>query len=256
MTSKILYALLAFLLCVSRVLAAEIPDYPFVFVVGKADIDRAPNIATCSFTLRAREQDPDKAASIVEDRLKSVLATLKANHVTPNDIESFNIEKQVLTDENNDNERTVIKGYDVWRNVKFTVRQLASVPPVEVSLVRSPNITNIDCRFDRTDRATVEGDLLTKALSRPGDARSGGSGQEPGERAHAHRHRPCRMHRAAARRSSGAQARAAHGRGDHLPSVQNRRRGADRVEPRPSSHRREGQGPLAADPRRLLDQEA
>jgi uncharacterized protein DUF541 len=52
----------------------------------------------------------------------------------------------------------------VWRNVKFTVRQLESVAPVEVSLVRSPNITNIDCRFDRTDRATVEANLLTKAL--------------------------------------------------------------------------------------------
>jgi uncharacterized protein YggE len=164
MTSKIAYILLAFLLCVSGAFGAEIPDYPFVFVVGKADIETPPNISTCSLTLRAREQDPGKAASIIEDRLKSVLATLKANHVTPNDIESFNIEKQVLTDENSDNERAVIKGYDVWRNVKFTVRQLESVPPIEVSLVRSPNITNIGCRFDRTDRAAVEGDLLTKAL--------------------------------------------------------------------------------------------
>jgi len=164
MPSKIPNTLFAFLLCVSGAFAAEIPDYPFVFVVGKADIDTPPNIANCSLTLRAREQDPSKAASIVEDRLKSVLATLKANHVAANDIESFNIEKQVLTNDGNDSERIVIKGYDVWRNVKFTVRQLESLAPVEMSLVRSPNITNIDCRFDRTDRAAVEGDLLTKAL--------------------------------------------------------------------------------------------
>jgi uncharacterized protein YggE len=164
MTSKMPYSLLGLLLCVSGAFAAEIPDYPFVFVVGKADIETPPNIATCSLTLRAREQDSGKAASIVEDRLKSVLAALNANHVAPKDIESFHIEKQVLTNENDDNERTTIKGYDVWRNVKFTVRQLESVAPVEVSLVRSPNITNIDCRFDRTDRAAVEADLLNKAL--------------------------------------------------------------------------------------------
>jgi uncharacterized protein YggE len=164
MTAKISCSLFGLLLCVSGAFAAEIPDYPFVFVVGKADIETPPNIATCSLTVRAREQDPGKAASIVEDRLKSVLATLKTNHVAPNDIESFNIEKQVLTNENNDDEPTAIKGYDVWRNVKFTVQQLESIAPVEVSLVKSPNITNINCRFDRTDRAAVEADLLAKAL--------------------------------------------------------------------------------------------
>jgi uncharacterized protein len=164
MVSKIPYSLWAFMICVSGAFAADIPDYPFVFIVGKADIDTPPSIATCSLTLRAREQDPDKAASIVEDRLRSVLATLKAHHVAPNDIESFDIEKQVLTNDNNDNGLTVIKGYDVWRNVKFTVRQLEAVAPVEVSLVRSPNVSNINCRFDRTDRAVVEGDLMSKAL--------------------------------------------------------------------------------------------
>jgi uncharacterized protein YggE len=164
MKSRTPYTFLAFLLYVSGAVAAEIPDYPFVFVVGKSDTDTPPNIATCSLTLRARDPDPGKAASVVEDRLKSVLATLKTNQIGPSDIESFNIEKQVLTDENSDNARAVIKGYDVWRNLKFTVRQLKSLPPVEVALVRSSNVTNIGCRFDRTDRAAVEGDLLTKAL--------------------------------------------------------------------------------------------
>jgi hypothetical protein len=36
MTSNIPYSLLGLLLCVSGAFAAEIPDYPFVFVVGKA----------------------------------------------------------------------------------------------------------------------------------------------------------------------------------------------------------------------------
>ena len=131
MTSKVLCTLLGFFLCTSSAVAAAIPDYPFVFVVGNADVETPPNIATCSLTLRAREQDPGKAASIVDERLKAVLATFKTNHIGPHDVESFTIEKQVLTNEN-DNQETVIKGYDVWRNVKFTVRQLESVAPIEI----------------------------------------------------------------------------------------------------------------------------
>jgi uncharacterized protein YggE len=165
MTSKIPYSLVfGLLLCVSRAFAADIPDYPFVFVVGSADIETPPNIATCSLTLRARDEDPGKAASIVDDRLKFVLTTLRENHVAPNDIESFSIQKQVLTSEDNENSRAVIKGYDVWRNIKFVVRRLEAVAPMEVSLVRSPNIVNINCQFDRTDRAAAEADLQTKAL--------------------------------------------------------------------------------------------
>ena len=163
MTPKILSTICLFLL-VSSGLAAEIPDYPFVFVVGKADVEIAPNIASCSLTLRAREQDPAEAAAIVEDRLKTVLAAFKTNHIAPNDIESFTIEKQVLTNEYNDNQAAVIKGYDVLRNVKFAVRQLESVAPIETTLVKSPNVTNIACQFDRTDRARIEADLMTKAL--------------------------------------------------------------------------------------------
>jgi uncharacterized protein YggE len=155
---------LTLLVCVSGAFAAEFPDYPFVYIVGRAHVDTPPNIATCTLTLRARDQDATKAALIVEDRMKLVLATLKANHIAANDIESSVVEKQALTNDYGENIQAVIKGYDVWRNVKFVVRQLESAPPIEVTLVRSSNITNIACQFDRTDRATIEADLLTKAL--------------------------------------------------------------------------------------------
>jgi uncharacterized protein YggE len=164
MKPKAICGFLGLLLGTSIAFAAELPDYPFVFVVGKADIETPPDMAACSLTLRAREQDPARAASIVEDRLTSVLATLKANHIAPKDIESFNIEKQVLTNDDEDKQRAIIKGYDVWRKLNFTARKLESIAPIETSLVRSPNIANITCGFDRTDRAVIEGDLMTKAL--------------------------------------------------------------------------------------------
>lgn len=158
------YSVLILFMGVSAAFAAEIPDYPFVFVTGKADTKAAPDIAFCSLTVRAREQESDKAASIVHDRVESVLATLRANHVAAGDIESFNIEKQVLTNENEGKGPATIRGYDVWRDIKFTVRKLESIAPIEVTVIKTQNITNIGCQFDRTDRAALEADLMTKAL--------------------------------------------------------------------------------------------
>jgi len=157
--------ILVILVASVRAAAAELPDHPFVFVVGKADIDTPPDVARCSLTVRAREPDAGKAASTVEDRLKVVLKTLTSNKVAPADIESFRIEKEAMTDERYDGlKRPVILGYDVWRKVRFTVRQLDSIAPIEGALVRSPNVTNIDCQFDRIDRTKIEADLQTKAL--------------------------------------------------------------------------------------------
>jgi len=43
MTSKILCCLYGLLIC-APALATAIPDYPFVFVVGKANIDTSPRL--------------------------------------------------------------------------------------------------------------------------------------------------------------------------------------------------------------------
>jgi uncharacterized protein YggE len=164
MASKLSYCIYSLLFCVSAAFATDIPEYPFVYVVGKADIDKPPNIATCTLVLRAIDQDPGKAQSTIDGRLKSILATLSAKQVSPNDIESFTVYKRILTNENSDKAPATIRGYDVSRSLKFTARQLDSLPAIEESLVGSANVENITCQFDRTDRAAIEAELLAKAI--------------------------------------------------------------------------------------------
>jgi len=165
MNDRHLCCLIGLLFCASDACAADIPEYPFVFVVGRAEIDTPPDMAVCSLTLRAIDPDPGKADSTIAERLKSVLATLSAKHVSPGDIESFSINKQMLTNnEYGAKGPAVIRGYDVSRTLKFTARQLDSLPAIESTMVGEPNIENINCRFDRKDRKAIEADLLTKAL--------------------------------------------------------------------------------------------
>jgi uncharacterized protein YggE len=122
-----------------------------------------PNMATCSLTARFRGPDPGKAASIVDERVTSVLAKLNSQRIAANDVESSHVDKQVVPDEGRNSEAAAIRGYDVSRQIKFTAHQLDSLPSIEVSLIGSTNVANINCQFDRTDRATIEADLLTKA---------------------------------------------------------------------------------------------
>jgi len=164
MDYKILFGLCGSLLCASTLYAADIPDYPFVFAVGRAEIETPPNLATCNLTVRSIDQDAAKAQATVDERLKAILATLTAKDIASGDIESFSINKQILTNEGREQGPAKIRGYDVSRSLKFRVRKLDSLPPIEVSLVGSPNIENINCQFDRTDRVSIEADLLTKAI--------------------------------------------------------------------------------------------
>jgi uncharacterized protein YggE len=164
MKSKLRFCLCGLLLGVSSTFAADIPDYPFVFVVGKADIDSAPNIATCSLSVRAIDSDSSKAESVVDDRLKIVLATLGTKRISSNDVEASRIDKEIMLDENRHSGPASIRGYDVSRHLKFSARQLDVLPSIELSLMGSPNIENVSCQFDRADRADIEAALVTKAI--------------------------------------------------------------------------------------------
>jgi uncharacterized protein len=164
MTPKSLLFLVGLIVSGSTAFAADIPDYPFVFVTGSADVDTPPNIALCSLMIRGVDLDPGKAESTVGRRLTSALAHLTAKGVAASDIESSNIGKQILTTEYNSKEPAAVRGYDVSRGLQFKVRQLSSLPGIENEFVGSPNVDMINCQYDRTDRSALEADLLTKAI--------------------------------------------------------------------------------------------
>jgi uncharacterized protein YggE len=163
MTRKPLHGLFGLLLCASATFAADIPDYPFVFVTGKAASDTPPNIAQCSLTIRAVDQDAAKGQSIVEARLNAVLAMLIDKGIATDDIESSKISKQILTPDFN-SKQPLIRGYDMSRSLEFKSRQLTTLPAIEDGLVGAPNVEQISCQFDRTDREALEADLLNKAI--------------------------------------------------------------------------------------------
>lgn len=143
-------------------LAADLPDYPFVFVTGTADTAVHPDIAHCSAMVTARDKDAAKASNAVDERVNAVVAMATANHVAAADIDASATRKQVLTESARD--VVAISGYEISREISFTVRDVDASIPIEQSLMTSPNVVNVSCRFDRTDRKSLEAELTTRAL--------------------------------------------------------------------------------------------
>ena len=77
---------------------------------------------------------------------------------------SSNVGKQILMTEYDGKGPAAIRGYDLTRNLQFKVRQLNTLAEIEGGFLGSANVEGINCRFDRTDRAALEADLLTKAI--------------------------------------------------------------------------------------------
>lgn len=162
--TRISLCLNGLLLCASVAFAADIPQYPFVFTTGKADVDTPPDIATCSLTIHAIDPDAGKAESTVNGRLKEILATLTKRGIASGDIESFSVNKQILSTAYTEKEPAEIRGYDLTRNLTFKARQLKPLPEIEAAFIGAPNVEQINCQFDRADRQVMEADLLGKAL--------------------------------------------------------------------------------------------
>lgn len=164
MTFKISLLVLGLLACSVNAFAEDIPAYPFVFVTGNAEAETPPDIAACSLTIHAIDADAGKAESTVDSRLKALLNVLSQKGVAADDIESFNVNKQILSTAYDEKQPATIRGYDLTRSLSFKVRQLKSLPAIEVEFIGAANLEQINCQFDRTDRHAIEADLVAKAL--------------------------------------------------------------------------------------------
>lgn len=162
-------SLICFLLLASTAYAAAIPDYPFVFVTGESEAHVAPNIVACSVTVRAFDTDPAKAQKLVDRRLQDLLAFLGERKVASEDIEAYDIQKEMLANDSSDPGRVTIRGYSISRAVNFKLRDIALWPEVSALLLSTENMDDLRVNFDTTDRNSIAADLIVKAAA---DARS------------------------------------------------------------------------------------
>lgn len=159
---KKLYLALIMIVVASSVSASSLPEFPFVFAEGRAEVEHEPNKARVSFRLKAFDPTASKALATVRTRSKELLAFFSKQKIKKEDIEAYEIDKDIVR-ERKDYSEFKILGYEVTRRFSITLHNLESYEPFAKKLMQMENVEKIHTVFGRTDRKQIEAKLVLKA---------------------------------------------------------------------------------------------
>jgi len=146
---------------------AGLPDKPYIYVEGKAETDKPPDMVTLRFDLAARFPDQAKANQDVQGKANKILALLKEKKIGDNDIIAGDIksEPQVEGDENNPRRNGKIIGYKVARYFEVKVREVNAFPKLvdELLAIAGVEFAGVDAGLSKEKEISDE--IFAKALA-------------------------------------------------------------------------------------------
>ena len=159
---KKLFASLIIIVVASSALASSLPDFPFVFTEGRAEVEKVPNEANVRFRLKAFDPTAAKAVETVRVRSKELIAFFSDQKIKKEDIEAYEIDKTIVRERKDYSEYKVL-GYEVTRRFSISLHNLEAYEPLARKLMQMENVERIYSYFDRTDREQIEAQLVLKA---------------------------------------------------------------------------------------------
>jgi uncharacterized protein YggE len=113
-----------------------LPDKPYIYVEGKAEIEKPADMATLRFQVVARAPEDQKANAEVQIKANKVFGLLKQRKISDQDViaESLHSEPQFENEENYQKRGKII-GYTVTRPFVVKVRDVASFPKLADELI-------------------------------------------------------------------------------------------------------------------------
>jgi uncharacterized protein YggE len=151
---------LALLVCGSLPLSVfaqgGLPDKPYIYVEGRAEIEKPADTVTLHFDLVGRNPEQAKANQEVQAKASRILTLLKDKKIGQNDVVTADIQSQPeFESEETGRKKGKIIGYSVTRRFDVRVRDLASFPKLVDELI---GITGTEFR-DITSGLTKEKEL-------------------------------------------------------------------------------------------------
>jgi uncharacterized protein len=135
----IFLALLSFPFCL---LAGDgLPNQPYVYVVGTAEISKPPDMATLQFNLIARDANQAKANRDVQTRANKVFALLKEEKIAQSDVTAQDIRSEAEFERNEAHPQEYGKliGYVVTRPFTVKIRDVTIFPKLVDQLISLGN---------------------------------------------------------------------------------------------------------------------
>lgn len=125
---RLLLALLALPVCAFA--EGGLPNQPYLYVEGTAELEKPADIVTLRFDLVARHADQTKANGEVQAKAARILALLDERKIAQNDVVATNLtsEPQYEREDEPESKRGKIIGYRVARSFTAKVREVAVFP--------------------------------------------------------------------------------------------------------------------------------
>jgi uncharacterized protein YggE len=162
-----------FLLCLSlpiRVFAeGGLPDKPYIYVEGNAEIQKPADFVTFRFDLVARALEQPKANQEVQSRANKIFPLLKDLKIVDTDVIAEDLRSEPEFEEGADysTKRGKFIGYKVTRPFKVKVRDVTLFPKLADDLIGGGGVefSGIEGGISKEKEKQIEADLWQKALT-------------------------------------------------------------------------------------------
>jgi len=150
---------------VSLLAQSGLPNQPYIYVQGKAEIEKPPDMVTLHFNVVARNADSSKANQEVQAKAIKVLALLKEKKIDDRDIIAADLRSEPQF-EDNDSSRNKgrLIGYTVTRDFAVKVRDLPLFPKLVDALFGSEGTEFSSIDPGLTKEEEMRSELWEKAL--------------------------------------------------------------------------------------------
>jgi uncharacterized protein YggE len=148
-----------------QVAASPVPDFPFVTVSGRAEVEVAPDKATVTFTMLVHDVDPEAASGALNERLKTLVEGIIGLGVDKGAVVADDLNKNSVRERDENRNELKILGYDVSRGVQVTIEDIANYNKVISLIMKTKNVTSVSSKFDTRKRDELEAELVGKACA-------------------------------------------------------------------------------------------
>ena len=144
-----------------------LPDKPYIYVEGRAEIKKQADIVTMRFDLVGRAPDQPKANADVQSKANKIFALLKERKIADNDIiaEDLRSEPEYQQDENYSRGHSKLIGYKVTRPFQIKIRDIPAFPKLADELINIPGVEFQGIDGGLAKEEEIEPEIWQKALA-------------------------------------------------------------------------------------------
>jgi uncharacterized protein YggE len=144
-----------------------LPDKPYIYVQGKVDFEKDPDMVTIFCNVVAHNPDVAKANQEVQAKATKVLGMCDENKIAKKDVAAQDIRSEPDYEENAKGEKNRYKilGYAVSRSINVTIRNLSIFPKLVDDLFNLGGVEVSRVESGLSTQAQVEEEAWDKALA-------------------------------------------------------------------------------------------